>query len=207
MLGRIAVVYAEWAGSTVQHVVVPWTVIEAAEEAAALADRLAAAPIQRGPRTSLSGAVDYSVKLLEESDTAPLRKVIDVSGDGVNNQGRAVTLARDEALAQGIIINGLPLLQKRPPGSWDSENLDEYFRDCVIGGPGAFMIPVRERHQFDFARLVTWRGRVPPCKARQVLIECDGMQSETEHRSKDFEADVMVKAACCNRSPAPPTAP
>jgi Protein of unknown function (DUF1194) len=148
MLGRIAIVYAEWAGSTVQHVVVPWTVIEAAAEAAAFAERLAEAPIQRGPRTSLAGAIDYGVRLLEESNTAPLRKVIDLSGDGVNNQGRSVTSARDEAVAQGITINGLPLLLKRPSGSWDSEPLDEYFRDCVIGGPGAFMIPVREQHQF-----------------------------------------------------------
>jgi hypothetical protein len=74
--------------------------------------------------------------------------VIDVSGDGANNQGRIVTAARDEAVAQGITINGLPLMLNRPGGAWDIENLDLYFRDCVIGGPGAFMIPVREKHQF-----------------------------------------------------------
>jgi hypothetical protein len=78
-----------------------------------------------------------------------LRQVIDVSGDGANNQGRPVTQARDDALAKGITINGLPLLLKRSTGSsWDVENLDEHYRDCVIGGPGAFMIPVRERAQF-----------------------------------------------------------
>jgi hypothetical protein len=74
--------------------------------------------------------------------------VIDVSGDGANNQGRIVTAARDEAVAQGVTINGLPILLKRPDGLWDIENLDLYFRDCVIGGPGAFMIPVREKAQF-----------------------------------------------------------
>ena len=74
--------------------------------------------------------------------------MIDISGDGANNQGRIVTAARDEALAQGITINGLPLMLKRPDGLWDIEDLDLYFRDCVIGGPGAFMIPVREKAQF-----------------------------------------------------------
>jgi len=73
--------------------------------------------------------------------------VIDISGDGATNQGRTVTAARDEAVAQGITINGLPLMLKRPDGLWDIDNLDLYFRDCVIGGSGAFMIPVREKHQ------------------------------------------------------------
>ena len=71
--------------------------------------------------------------------------MIDISGDGANNQGRMVTVARDEALAQGITINGLPLMLKRPDGIWDIDDLDLYYRDCVIGGPGAFMIPVREK--------------------------------------------------------------
>jgi hypothetical protein len=148
MLGRIAVVYAEWAGSTIQHVMVPWTEIEGAEDAFSFAERLARAPVRRGPRTSISGAIDFGVRLLSESNVEPVRQVIDISGDGANNQGRPVTPARDEALAKGITINGLPLMLKRPTSSWDNENLDEYYRDCVIGGPGAFMIPVRERHQF-----------------------------------------------------------
>ena len=148
MLGRIAVVYAEWAGSTIQYVTVPWTEIEGVEGALSFADRLDDAPIHRGPRTSVSGAIDLGVRLLAESAVEPVRQVIDISGDGANNQGRSVTLARDEALAKGITINGLPLMLKRPVDSWDTENLDGYYRDCVIGGPGAFMIPVRERHQF-----------------------------------------------------------
>ena len=122
--------------------------IEGEREAIEFADRLEVSPIQRGPRTSLSGALDFGVKLLEDSTTEPVRKVIDISGDGVNNQGRLVTFARDEAVARGITINGLPLLLNRPSGSWDLENLDGYFRECVIGGPGAFIIPVRQRQQF-----------------------------------------------------------
>jgi Protein of unknown function (DUF1194) len=88
------------------------------------------------------------MKLMSESKVEAVRRVIDISGDGVNNLGRSITQARDEALAQGVVINGLPLLLKRPTNDWDIRNLDEYYRDCVIGGAGAFMIPVRERHQF-----------------------------------------------------------
>ncbi len=77
--------------------------------------------------------------------------MIDISGGGVNNQGRSITQAREEALAEGVVINGLPLLLKCSTSYWDSDNLDEYYPDCVIGGPGAFMIPVRERHQFAHA--------------------------------------------------------
>ena len=148
MLGRIAVVYLEWAGPTIQYVTVPWTEIGGPEDALSFADRLAQAPIRRGPRTSISGAIDASMRLLSESNVEAVRRVIDISGDGVNNLGRSITQARDEALAQGVVINGLPLLLNRPTNSWDADNLDDYYRDCVIGGLGAFMIPVRERQQF-----------------------------------------------------------
>ncbi|ANY85031.1 hypothetical protein BB934_43245 (plasmid) [Microvirga ossetica] len=148
MLGRIAVVYLEWAGPAIQHVTVPWTEMGSPEDAFSFANRLAQAPIRRGPRTSISGAIDASMRLLRESNIEAVRRVIDVSGDGVNNLGRSVIQARDEALAQGVVINGLPLLLKRPTDAWESDNLDEYYRDCVIGGLGAFMIPVRERQQF-----------------------------------------------------------
>jgi hypothetical protein len=148
MLGRISVTYMEWAGSSIQHLVVPWTEIGGPEDALRLADRLDQAPIGRGPRTSISGAIDASMKLLNGSNVETVRRVIDISGDGANNQGRSVTHARGEALAQGVTINGLPIMLKRPTSLWDVENLDEHYRDCVIGGPGAFMIPVRERHQF-----------------------------------------------------------
>jgi hypothetical protein len=147
-IGRIAVVYMEWSGPDQQTVVVPWTVVDGPERAAAFSDRLASAPIGRIFSTSISGAVDYGVKLLGESGVDPLRRVIDVSGDGPNNTGRMVTLARNEAVAQGVTINGLPFMLKRPTGYGDIENLDHYYQDCVIGGPGAFIVPVREAHHF-----------------------------------------------------------
>lgn len=148
LLGRIAVVYMEWAGSRRQTVVVPWTIIEDPAGAAGFADRLAQAPTQRAPRTSISGAIDLGVRLLADSSLEASRQVIDISGDGANNEGRSVTQARDEALARGITINGLPIMLNRARGYGDVENLDAYYRDCVIGGSGAFMVPVRERQQF-----------------------------------------------------------
>jgi hypothetical protein len=148
MLGRIAVAYVEWAGEVEQKLVVPWTVIEGAETANRFADRLQSAPISRARRTSISGAIDFGVRLLGESNVEALRQVIDISGDGANNRGRLVTEARDEAVAKGITVNGLPIMLKKPRSYWDIEDLDLYYRDCVIGGQGAFMVPVRERHQF-----------------------------------------------------------
>ena len=139
--GRIAVVYLEWAGTPSQQVAVPWTVVQGAESALDFAERLSRSRIWRAPRTSISGAIDTSVRLLDESGVDAVRRVIDISGDGANNQGRPMLAARDEAVAKGVIINGLPLMLKRPNSS-DSENLDAYYRDCVIGGPGSFMIPI-----------------------------------------------------------------
>lgn len=149
MLGRVAVTYVEWAASNNQKIIVPWTEMEGAEDAMAFAEQLARAPVQRAPRTSISGAIDFGTLLLKTRPGEAVRRVIDVSGDGANNQGRSVTAARDEAVAQGITINGLPLLLKRRYASaFDVENLDEHYRDCVIGGSGSFMMEVRERSQF-----------------------------------------------------------
>lgn len=148
LTGRIAVAYVEWAGVGNQVVVVPWTVIGSREEANAFAERLARNPPRRSTWTSIAGALDFSAALLKDSGVEAARRVIDVSGDGPNNQGRDVTLARDEAVAQGIVVNGLPLMIRQPSGPWDIPDLDRYYRDCVIGGPGAFMVPVREPAQF-----------------------------------------------------------
>ena len=148
LIGRIAVTYVEWAGVDSQVVVVPWTVIGTADEAEGFADRLARMPRRRAVWTSIAGALDFSAGLLREAGFAASRHVIDVSGDGPNNQGRAVTRARDDAVAAGIVVNGLPLMIRAPTGPYDVPDLDLYYRDCVIGGPGAFMVPVREPDAF-----------------------------------------------------------
>jgi hypothetical protein len=148
MLGRIAVIYVEWSGAFDQQIIVPWTVIEQPTDGLAFAERLSQSPIHRMSYTSLSGAIDFGIRQLDQSGLQSVRQIIDISGDGANNQGRTVTLTRDEALARGITINGLPIMLKRLDSLWDIDNLDLYFRDCVIGGPGAFLVPVREKTQF-----------------------------------------------------------
>jgi hypothetical protein len=150
MLGRIGVTYMEWAGSADQKVIIPWTILDNSESLMAFADRIASTPLQRAQRTSVSAAIDAAANLFDRSGLEATRKVIDVSGDGTNNQGRPVTHARDEAIAKGITINGLPIMLKKP-GSLDDPDLDLYFRDCVVGGPGAFMVPAREKSQFQQA--------------------------------------------------------
>jgi hypothetical protein len=146
-IGKIAVTYFEWAGGDFQHVVRPWTVIETPQSAIAFAEELGEAPTRRGRRTSISGAIDLAVSLLETSNVAAMRRVIDISGDGANNDGRPVTQARDAARDKGIAINGLPVMLKQA-SYFDIDNLDVYYEDCVITGIGAFVIPIRERKQF-----------------------------------------------------------
>ena len=148
LVGRIAVTYVEWAGINSQFVVVPWTVIATPAEAEGFADRLARVPPQRAIWTSITGALDFSLGLLREAGFEATRRVIDISGDGPNNQGRAITRARDDAVAAGVVVNGLPLMIHEPTGAYDIPDLDAYYRDCVIGGPGAFMVPVREAAEF-----------------------------------------------------------
>ena len=148
VLGRIAVVYVEWSGALDQAIIVPWTVIELPADGLAFAVRLLQSPLHSMSDTSISGGIDFGVRQLRQSGLQADRQVIDVSGDGANDAGRTVTLARDEALARGITINGLPIMLKWPDGPWDIEDLDLYFRDCVIGGPGAFLVPVREKAHF-----------------------------------------------------------
>jgi hypothetical protein len=169
MHGKIAVTYFEWAGAGDQKIVVPWRLIDGPAAARAFADEIAQAPYRRAYRTSISGALRFAQPLFEGSGFRGLRRVIDVSGDGANNQGLPVTLVRDEVLERGITINGLPILLKRPSAAtMDIENLDVYYEDCVIGGPGAFMIPIKELDQFREATrtklVLEIAGREPPVR-------------------------------------------
>ena len=124
----------------------PWRLIDGPELADGFAADIGRARYTRASRTSISGALLFAAPLFEGSGYRGVRRVIDVSGDGVNNNGPLVTIMRDEVLAKGITINGLPILLKRPNASTlDIEQLDIYYEDCVIGGPGAFVIPIRER--------------------------------------------------------------
>jgi hypothetical protein len=146
---KIAVAYMEWAGAGDQKIIIDWTLIDGAASAQAFAEKLFEAPYRRASRTSIAGAIDMAMQMFIGNGFAGLRRVIDISGDGPNNSGRLVTLARDAAVADGTTINGLPLII-RPvrPAYMDIADLDLYYQDCVIGGPGAFMIPIRDAKGF-----------------------------------------------------------
>ena len=150
--GKIAVTYFEWAASTDQKVIIPWRLIDGPETADAVAAEILKTPIRRASRTSISGAIHFAMPLFEENSYRGLRRVIDISGDGPNNNGPPVTLARDAALEKGIIINGLPIMVKEPSYStMDIDNLDYYYEDCVIGGPGSFVVTIKDRDKFKEA--------------------------------------------------------
>jgi hypothetical protein len=138
----IAVTMFQWTGPRLHIQVVPWMLIKDEASADAVAAAIEGAERQLfGGGTSISGAIDYARLLLAQAPYEPARRVIDVSGDGSNNSGRPVTLARDEAVGAGVGINGLPILTVEP-------DLDRYYRDFVIGGPGAFMVPATSYETF-----------------------------------------------------------
>lgn len=164
--GRIAVTYFEWAASSDQKIIIPWRLIEGPESADAVAAEILKTPIRRASRTSISGAIGFAMPLFDEDPYHGLRRVIDISGDGPNNNGSPVTLARDAALEKGIIINGLPIMVKEPSYStMDIDNLDYYYEDCVVGGPGSFVIAIKDRDKFKEAirtkLLLEVAGRTP----------------------------------------------
>jgi len=143
----IAVIVMQWTGPALQVIAVPWTKISDAASANAFADAVAAAPRALfGGGTSISGAIDTSRALLFDNPYRAARRVIDISGDGANNRGRAAALARDEAVRDGVGINGLPILALEP-------DLDRYYEQNVIGGPGAFVIAARSYETFADAIL------------------------------------------------------
>ena len=148
--GRIAVTYVEWSGADHQHVVLPWRVISNHKQALAFAKDLEGQTTTRTRRTSISAMLHKASKMFSSSGYDALRRVIDVSGDGPNNSGALVEKARDELLEQGVVINGLPIMSDPVdiPGYYDLANLDMYYRDCVIGGPGSFYIPVTGMQNF-----------------------------------------------------------
>jgi hypothetical protein len=154
-LGRIAVTYVEWSDAEHQRTVVDWRVIDGPETAAAFAAALAGTPTITEDYTSISAAIDHCARLFAANSFDAARQVIDISGDGENNAGRHVKLARDAAVKDGIVINGLPILPERPIPWGDDRrrHLDRYYHDEVIGGPGAFVIVADDYTSFASAIL------------------------------------------------------
>ncbi len=163
--GRIALTYVEWAGDYFSSTLVDWTVIDGAGAAAAFARRLARIPLNVEMWTSISGAIDHGLDLFNFSPHEGRRRVLDISGDGPNNDGVPVLIARNRALKAGVVINGLPIVNGRPSryGIAPMPHLDNYYRDCVIGGFGAFIV-VADTHK-DFARAIR----------RKMVLEIAGL--------------------------------
>src|ERR1700678_3321247 len=180
--GKVSVTYFEWAASNDQKIVIPWRFIDGPETADAVAQEIMKTPIRRASRTSISGAIYFAMPLFDENPYRGIRRVIDISGDGPNNNGAPVVGARDIALSKGITINGLPIMVKEPSYStMDIENLDWYYEDCVIGGPGSFVVPIKDREKFREAirtkLLLEVAGRTPerpviPVAEQEPRVSC-----------------------------------
>lgn len=182
--GKIAVTYVEWAGTTSQVVVVPWTIIANRADAERVVQQLTANPPNSARRTSISAALEFGGDLFAESGYRGMKRVIDISGDGPNNQGGPVELIRDGLVAQGIVINGLPLMTNSSFGSaYDVAELDRYYADCVIGGPGAFMIPVNDWSQF------------PEAIRRKLVMELAGPASSLRAAEEAAHPPVVLAQA------------
>ena len=182
---RIAVAYIEWASPDYQRVVIDWTVIEDAGGADEFAAALAAAPVSSARWTSISGAIDFAVPLFDGNGYAGERRVIDISGDGPNNRGPPITLARDRAVARGIVINGLPILNdRRQPFALPTPielALDQYYTEYVIGGPGSFVILVQNLEDFRIAILNKLIREIATAPAQPVDLTgaaCRGLGGE-----------------------------
>lgn len=173
--GRIAVSYMEWAGHNIQSTVVPWRLLGSANDARTFAAELAGKPITRARRTSISAALRKSAELFAASPVQGLRRVIDVSGDGPNNSGGPVLTARDDVVASGIVINGLAI-SVAPGVGWysrfDLPDLDQYYKDCVIGGPGSFVLAIK--HKREFATAIR----------QKLLLEIAGVSAPQLHRAQ-----------------------
>ena len=154
--GRIAVSFVEWSGIGAQKLVIDWTIIGDAKAAQEFSSQVIEAQRSFADRTSISGGIDFALTQLERAPFQSRRRTIDVSGDGTNNSGREVTAARDDAVAKGVTINGLVILSEQPL-SWNADHtnppggLETYYRNNVVGGPGAFVMVAQNFNSFGQA--------------------------------------------------------
>ncbi len=172
--GRIGLTFVEWSGVGSQRVLIDWTTIGDAESARGFGDRLLEAPRSFADRTSISGAIEFAMGQLARTPYEPARRTIDISGDGTNNAGGDVTLARDRAIAQGVTNNGLVILSDTPL-AWNPDHtnppggLQNYYRNNVIGGPGAFVLVAENFNSFGQAIVKKMIAEVAQAGARPSL--------------------------------------
>lgn len=213
-VGRIAVTFVEWAGPGLWRTVVDWRAIDSAAGAAAFADALRQTGVARGTGTSITSMLHHGIALFEDNGFDGDRRVIDVSGDGPNSSGGIVTFARDAVVAAGITINGLPI-NNYDGGNFTLPDLDVYYRECVIGGPGAFVVAADGFESFADAILRKFileiadtrpepepeRGRVIPAQAGPV----PGFNPPTPKYAP--ACDIGERMRLRERAPPPPPSP
>ncbi len=173
--GKISITYFEWSASSDQRLIIPWRVIDGPETADAVASEIVQTPVRQGSRTSISGAIQYAMPLFDENPNRGFRRVIDISGDGPNNNGPTVTPARDEALAKGIVINGLPIMVNEPSySSMDIENLTGTTRTASPVDPARLWwqsrIAKSSRKRSGPSSYSRWRARLPNIGCRRRLL-------------------------------------
>ena len=175
--GRIAFTYFEWSGEAQDGTLIPWRIIDGPAAAAAMADEIAASPVQRGRGTSIARALYFATVLIDDGTVDGTRRIIDVSGDGANNVGPPVTGARDAALARDITINGLPIMAS----AGTMPDLDLYYQDCVVGGEGSFVLVATSGE--ELARTIR----------RKLIMEVSGTAPEPRIIRADFEpTDCLI---------------
>lgn len=173
---RVAVTFVEWSGATDQRIVVPWTLIDGTESAEAFALGLDAPVHSDAHGTSISAALIFAAGLFSGNGYAADRRVIDISGDGANNEGPPIEDARDQVVGQGIVINGLPIVLTDQSRSLPSDpGLEAYYRDCVIGGPGAFSMTVNKVG--DFASAIRQKLLREIAQLRVLLLKADAQRA------------------------------
>ncbi|PBB68388.1 hypothetical protein CK228_11225 [Mesorhizobium sp. WSM4312] len=173
--GRIAIAYFEWAGTVRDDAVIDWQIIDGAQSANSFADKVAARPFRSFRGTSISTAIAFGTGLFGRTNFASERSVIDISGDGPNNIGPPVTATRDAATAKGIVINGLPILINPSP---TFKHLDQYYAQCVTGGPGSFVLPIHSAAEFSTAI------------RRKLILEVSGIQDKARIIPVDADAPI-----------------
>jgi hypothetical protein len=176
-LGRVAIAYFEWSGQAQDGTLIPWRVIDSPAAATAMADEIEGTPVRRSRGTSIARALQFATVLIEDGAVEGARRIVDVSGDGANNVGPPVTGARDEALASGITINGLPIMAS----AGTMPDLDLYYQDCVIGGEGAFVMVARTGEELA----ATIR--------RKLILEISGLAPEPRIVPAEFASvDCLI---------------
>jgi hypothetical protein len=177
-LGKVAIAYFEWAAAAQDGALIPWRIIDSPAAAAAMADEIGAMPEARARGTSISRALGFAAALIDDGTVEGERRIIDVSGDGANNTGPPVTAARDATVAQGITINGLPIIRSAMGAM---QGLDFYYQDCVIGGDGAFVLVATSAD--DLAQTIR----------RKLILEISGLGPPARLVAADFApTDCMI---------------